>query len=493
MIRPRPTRVARALRGGLVVGLAALAAAALVLPRQLASRIHDPWSRTLVGAYYYVWFPENWKLGWLGDRTNPPIEPALGKYSSRDPRVAEQHIRWATEHGIDFFVLSWWPQDPEIERRAQEGFLKARNLGDVKFCMLYESQGLAFHPGLGTVNFGGATVEEFLRHFDTIADRYFSNPSYLRIDGRPVVMLYITRTYTGLYAEAVHQLRRRMRKRGFDLFVVGDEIFWKVKRGDTLEADQHEPVSSRVQLFDAITSYNLYEGEFQQHRGYRGLTRLLADSARLYERYREAAGSRTVLFPQVLPGYNDRVMRLAAIDHFPIPRRVRPDAPDGSTLATYIERLAHPFLDPRNPVVLVTSFNEWNEGSQIEPTSLSPATSRDTSRDGSRYTSGFPYAGYGTAELETLRDAFVAVAGTVTSRRDGGAPMAGIEVSAWLGAQRVAATRTTEQGGFTLSRRWLEPGRTYRIVAQDPHLGASPSRVIDVVSGRTLTRLDFEL
>ncbi|MBK7977760.1 MAG: glycoside hydrolase family 99-like domain-containing protein [Deltaproteobacteria bacterium] len=469
------------------------AATALVLPRQLASRVHDAWSRTLVGAYYYVWFPENWKLGWIGDRTDPPIEPVLGKYSSLDPKVAEQHIRWATEHGIDFFVLSWWPQDPEIERRAQEGFLKARNLADIKFCLLYESQGLAFHPGLGTVNFGGATVEEFLRHFDTIADRYFTNPSYLRIDGRPVVMLYITRTYTGLYPDAIHQLRRRMRKRGFDLFLVGDEIFWKVKRGDTLEADQREPVPSRVQLFDAITSYNLYEGEFQQHRGYRGLPRLLADSAKLYRRYREASGSRTVLFPQVLPGYNDRVMRLAAIDHFPIPRRVRPSAPDGSTLATYIERLAHPFLDPRNPVVLVTSFNEWNEGSEVEPTKPSVATSRDTSRDGTRYTSGFPYAGYGTSELETLRDAFVAVTGRVRSRREGAAPLSGIEVSAWLGAQRVAAAKTTEEGVFTLSRRWLESGRSYRIVAQDPLLGPSPSRVIDVVAGRSLTEIDFEL
>lgn len=493
MIRPPPNRAHRAVRVLLVLAVATIAAAALALPRQLASRLHDPWSRTLVGAYYYVWFPENWKLGWIGDRTDPPIQPELGKYSSRDPKVAEQHIRWATEHGIDFFVLSWWPQDPEIERRAQEGFLKARNLGDIKFCLLYESQGLAFHPGLGTVNFGGATVEEFLRHFDTIADRYFSNPSYLRIDGRPVVMLYITRTYTGLYTEAIHQLRRRMRKRGFDLFIVGDEIFWKVKRGDTLEADQREPVPSRVQLFDAVTSYNLYEGEFQQHRGYRGLPRLLSDSAKLYQRYRDASGSRTVLFPQVLPGYNDRVMRLAAIDHFPIPRRVRPDAPDGSTLATYIERLARPFVDPRNPVVLVTSFNEWNEGSEIEPTVPSTETTRDTSRDGTRYTSGFPYAGYGMSELETLRDAFIGVSGTVTSARAGGAPLRDIEVSAWLGAQRVAAVRTTADGRFTVSRRWLEPGRRYRLVAQDPELGSSPSRVVEIVAGETLTGIDFEL
>ena len=97
------------------------------------------------------------------------------------------------------------------------------------------------------------------------------------------------------------------------------------------------------------------------------------------------------------------------------------------------------------------------------------------------------------SRLETLRDAFVAVTGRVRSRREGAAPLSGIEVSAWLGAQRVAAAKTTEEGVFTLSRRWLESGRSYRIVAQDPLLGPSPSRVIDVVAGRSLTEIDFEL
>ncbi len=491
MPRPRSSRRA-ARRAFAVLGLLALAAAALVAPRLVTSLRHDGWSRTLVGAYYYVWFPENWKLGTLGDRTVPRIEPTLGRYSSQDPEVAEKHIEWANEHGIDFFVLSWWPQDPDIERRAQEGFLKARNLGDIRFCLLYESQGLAFHPGLGTVNFGGATIETFLEHFDVLADRYFSNPSYLKIDGRPVVILYITRTYTGLYTDAIHQLRRRMRKRGIDLFLVGDEIFWKVKRGDTLEADQNEPVPARVKLFDAITSYNLYEGEFEQHRGYRGLLRLLADSRGLYRRYRDAAGDATVLFPQVLPGYNDRVMRLPGVNHFAVPRVTRPEDPPGSTLATYIARLARPFLDPRTPVALVTSFNEWNEGSQIEPTRPSSPTIRDSSREGDRFTQGFPYQGYGTTELETLRDAFVGLAGRVTRAADG-TPWAGVEVSAWSGAERAAVTRTTSNGLYTLSRRWLEPGRRYRIVAGDPALGASPSRVVEIDAERARTGVDFAL
>ncbi|MFN7954584.1 MAG: glycoside hydrolase family 99-like domain-containing protein [bacterium] len=491
MSRPRSSR--RGTRRALAaLGVLALAAAALLAPRLLVSSGHDAWSRILVGAYYYVWFPENWKLGALGDRTVPRIEPALGRYSSRDPAIAEKHIAWATEHGIDFFVLSWWPQDPEIERRAQEGFLRARNLGDVRFCLLYESQGLAFHPGLGTVNFGGLTIEEFLKHFDVIADRYFSNPSYLRIDGRPVVILYITRTYTGLYADAIHQLRRRMRKRGIDVFLVGDEIFWKVKRGDTLEADQHEPVAARVQLFDAITSYNLYEGEFEQHRGYRGLLRLLSDARGLYRRYRDAAGERTVLFPQVLPGYNDRVMRLPSVDHFAIPRVTRPEDAPGSTLATYIARVARPFLDPRAPVALVTSFNEWNEGSQIEPTQTSVVTTRDSSRDGQRFTQGFPYQGYGAAELETLRDAFVAVSGRVTSAADA-TPRAGVEISAWSGPERAAAARTTSDGIYTLSRRWLKPGVRYRIVAGDPDLGPSPSRVVEIDADHTQSGVDLAL
>ena len=197
--------------------------------------------------------------------------------------------------------------------------------------------------------------------------------------------MYVTRTYSGLYKRAIKTLRARMKERGLDLFLVGDEIFWKVKEGRSIEEDSSEPIERRVQLFDAITAYNLYEGEFLHHAGHEGLDAFFEESTDLYRRYEDAAGSDTIIFPEVMPGYNDRVLR-PRIDHYVIPRRTRPDAATGSTLEAMLERLAKPFLDSRLPVVLVTSFNEWNEGTQVEPTVLAEPTRHEDR--GRRFTQG---------------------------------------------------------------------------------------------------------
>ena len=70
-------------------------------------------------------------------------------------------------------------------------------------------------------------------HFDSdmlsFAKHYFANPSYLHIEGRPVVYLYLTRT--------LDRGRRRHDERGADVpegarvrdpFFIGDEVYWRV-------------------------------------------------------------------------------------------------------------------------------------------------------------------------------------------------------------------------------------------------------------------------
>ena len=54
-----------------------------------------------VFAYYYLWFD---RPSW--DRAKTDV-PALGKYSSDDPKVMRQHIRWAKQAGITGFIVSW--------------------------------------------------------------------------------------------------------------------------------------------------------------------------------------------------------------------------------------------------------------------------------------------------------------------------------------------------------------------------------------------------
>lgn len=352
-----------------------------------------------VGAYYSVWYPSNFAEGTLRRRLVPPQPPALGEYDSSDPAVAEAHVAAAADHGIDFFAVDWWPDRPGQNAALDAGLLRAGNLDRIRFCILYNSGGLQNRaPGLG-IRFDAAVRDRFVSDLVGLSRRYFGHPSYLRVGGRPVVILYLAREWHGLFREALEGARAALAAEGHDPFLIGDEVFWAV-----IVADEDpnapvrvtdEPQRSRIELFDAITGYNLYAVERTQDRGYGSSSAFLDDGAALYRRFARAARA---FVPGVIPGYNDRGTRFSP-ERFAIPRRFSPGDAEGSFFAEAIERLVRPFVDDALGMVLITSWNEWNEDTAIEPTVVAPATT-----EGATDTEGYAYEGFGTTYLEIVRD-----------------------------------------------------------------------------------------
>ena len=203
----------------------------------------------LVGAHYYVWYPSNFDQGFLRDVLEPPQAPALGRYNSRSPAVAEQHIAWAASAGIDFFTLDWWPDRPSQNDTIGAGFLRAANVDQIRFCIFYNTFGLGYSDSDGIV-FDEATKNRFVSNMETIARSYFGHASYLRVDGRPVVVLYITRVIRGRFPEAMSEMRSAIAAEGYDPFVIGDEIFWlPVEANEDLSAPARitpDPQVSRI-------------------------------------------------------------------------------------------------------------------------------------------------------------------------------------------------------------------------------------------------------
>ncbi len=359
-------------------------------------------SAPLVAAHYYLWFPAHFEGGrYLRARLRPPQRPWLGEYSSSSAATVEQHIAWASSFGVDVFTLDYWPSAPERNARIDEAFLAARNLDHVRFCIFYELADLGYDVASGNTVFDALAVDRFLHDMEDIATRYFPHPSQLRIDGRPVIVLYVTRTATGRFAEAMLHFRHRMAQLGFDPFVIGDEVFWVVAREDG-SGNSEEPQRGRIALFDAITAYNLYDSSRPGHAGYGAQSAFLADARVLFARYREAAPA-TPVIPLAMPGYNDRATRPEARHHV-IPRQWTRGAGEGTFFAEWLRGFTLPLVDPRVPMLFVTSWNEWNEDTAIEPVAIAPATASDVSPSGRAYTQGFRYSGYGTRYLEILRD-----------------------------------------------------------------------------------------
>ena len=354
----------------------------------------------LVGAHYYLWFPHRFEGGqYLRARLDPAQKPMLGEYSSSTTAVVERHISWAADYGIDFFTLDWWPGSPD-RNTVIDRFLAARNLGWIRFCIFYELGALGYDAELGAVRFDSARVDRFVADMNEIATRYFRHPTYLQIDGRPVIVLYITRTATGRFPEAMTRFRARMSELGFDPFVIGDEIYWAVEREDG-GGDTSEPQRGRIALFDALTAYNLYDPTRPTQRGYGASSTFLSESHSLFEFYRDV-GKKPVV-PVAMPGYNDRAFRPGA-GHDAIPREWAQGEGEGSFFARSLDRFAFPLLDERLRMVLITSWNEWSEDTAIEPVTPSMPTVFDRSASRNGFTQGYSYSGYGTRYLEILRD-----------------------------------------------------------------------------------------
>ncbi len=372
------------------------------------------------GAHYYSWFPENWKAGYALRKVVPKIEPLLGEYLSDDPAVFSQHLKWARQYGLDFFVFDWWPERPDIGRRILENLNRQQDLGSFQYALMYETLDLnkpgdVFREGLpaDTVYLDEIRKERLKLHWEYLANNYMKREGYLRVDGKAVLFVYATRHLVGPVSDAIQAARRHVKEStGVELYLVADEAFFHVlglnRAGEVKLLPKFEPNWQRLIAFDAITAYNPYDASRKEFAGVRGVENWLAAVEKLFARYKAIAATVGIPFvPGVLPGYNDRGVRLNA-DHYVIPRTFGPlgQEADQSLFQHALERHVRPFLSGESSLFVVTSWNEWNEGTQIEPTQYSPATNKDKSDWGINYTQGEWHEGYQSKHLRELK-AFV--------------------------------------------------------------------------------------
>ncbi len=416
-----------------------------------------------IGAYYYLWFPEHFQNNaFLRARLVPAQTPELGRYCSTNPAIAEQHIAWASKHGLEFFALDWWPQEDNSLSERFNAFLAAQNIDDIKFCVFYESWRLNFNNASGATTFDETCAARFEKDMAELARVLFQHPSYFRLHGRPVVILYLTRTWDGLYANAIKHARKAWAMAGYNPFLIADEIFWEVIPADRVPGSAPsstvKPQLKRIALFDAITAYNLYDFSRVQHAGHGEQSEFFSDAIGIYSNYTLSLLEKRqlpMLVPGIMPGYNDRGVRRNR-DHYVIPRQYSHGASDVSFFTESFERLGRRFADPRLNMIMLNSWNEWNEDTAIEPLHNAPLTTLDSSASGNEFTLGFAYSGHGMSYLEALRDEIAAVFGQ--AKMEDGGPAAGVEISAWQQGRLAMRTKTDQAGYFVLRRPTISSG-----------------------------------
>ena len=245
-----------------------------------------------------------------------------------------------------------------------------------------------------------------------------------------------------------------MRARGFDLFLIGDEVFWKVspvvQPGRIPFPLVETPQPARFRLFDAITSYNMYENGTASQNGYAASSgSSCSDVAAKYSEYLSAANALVYFVPQIIPGYNDRGVRMTE-NHYAIPREWGRG-----------RRRSQPVCQTIRPhsISVRGSPAEHDPDHQLERMeqryghrAAGAFRSNPDRSMGKEYTRGYSYSGHGLRYLETLRNKVFAL----RDRAQGPDAVPGAIVRAFKGQRLIAETRADSSGRYRFSRLELQ-------------------------------------
>jgi glycoprotein endo-alpha-1,2-mannosidase len=257
--------------------------------------------------------------------------PVKGTYSSHDVDVLDWQIDQAKAHGITGFVVSWFGTGPEaawINESVALLFERAEKK-DFKVAIYLEQA-----PGEGRDQIGRAIGE-----LSYVINRYGKNKSFLKVDGRPVFFAYgrdIYQVPVAAWPEIIEGVR--------------------AKAGDfALLADGHQ--ASYTYLFDGIHSYDLAGLPLELARELQvdKLGDLHAWAAKYYgDGVRLARERSRISCLMVTPGCDSR--KAYKFDW-------ETDRLDGQTYRALWEEAIKASPD----WVMITSWNEWPEGTEIEP------------------------------------------------------------------------------------------------------------------------------
>jgi glycoprotein endo-alpha-1,2-mannosidase len=298
---------------------------------------------TRIAAFYYPWYfnlkvDGKW-VHWDQGGYHPPQDigsdfyPVLGAYSESDPAVLAQHFAWLRQAGVGVIISSWWGQGDATDRALPLMFDIADHYG-LK---------IAFH----IEPYGGRSATKLADDIHYIYAKYGDHPAFFWTtetslfskDDRPKGLFFLWATVNAAN----------------DASKIVATTYWQ-KTMDTLHketpgviflTDQNDPIWITRNHFDGSYNYGVLDSDKVGYKWARSLPK----------------GAWYV--PGINPGFSAKRIGLPiSVD---TPRR------DGSTYDDRWKSMFAVGIKPR--MVAITTFNEWHEGTQIEPAAPKMITS----------------------------------------------------------------------------------------------------------------------
>jgi hypothetical protein len=311
-----------------------------------------------------------------------PKVPLWGYEDESRPEVMERKIDAAVDHGIDHFIFDWYHYEdgPYLERCLEQGFLKARNVDRIDFGLMWANHDwVNVHPmsrtfGKELLYPGKVSPKVFRFITDLIVDRYFSHPSYLKVEGCPYFSIYDLGQFVAIHGsveatrKAIDAFRERVRSAGFPDLHFNAVVWGKpVLPGEKVIRDLPQLITALG--FDSVTSYVWIHHVELDETPFTPFQKVLKKYLQVWDRMEEQYN--IPYFPNITMGWDNSPRTLQSDIWGPLPESTFSNCIGGNTPEAFQEALEiyRKRLSQRAGPTLfsINAWNEWTEGSYIEP------------------------------------------------------------------------------------------------------------------------------
>jgi Glycosyl hydrolase family 99 len=244
--------------------------------------------------------------------------PIIGPYDSSDPDILEYHALLMKLAGIDGVVVDWYGTvdylDYAINHRNTASFLDRAERTGLEFAVCYEDQTIPNLEKAGRLE-KGKRVEHAGREVRWLAENWFARPSYLKVAGQPVLL-------------------------SFGQSGLADPEWQQVLAGQPVKLVYLSEHQRRQAASGAFDWPSPRVGPSAQEEFYKSATRWPVGMAVAYPRFHDIYEQ-----AKVHPSWGK------IEDH------------DGKTFAETLEKALRSGL----PLVQISTWNDWGEGTMIEP------------------------------------------------------------------------------------------------------------------------------
>jgi glycoprotein endo-alpha-1,2-mannosidase len=291
-----------------------------------------PWYGTpSVSGYWYHWSDANHDPDNItnGRRDIPATDyPLLDVYDSNNETVIDQHIQWARQAGIGCFIISWWGIN-DFTDNASKHIREVCERDNFNFTFYYENT---------------TSIDQTLGDLTYLLNTYGNSSSFYKIDGRPVIFVYqrardsLERGLYPIFNNGWKDVVQDLRGNGENPYIIMD--FGEYEYDIKSFVDYFESFVDGIHVYNDIGIFGISPSVVQT------IYRNASDLAHSYNK---------TFIATIVPGFNNSVA--SNYNSLVVNRQ------NGATYSLFWQ-IANA---SRPDGYAVTSFNEWHEGTEIEP------------------------------------------------------------------------------------------------------------------------------